>query len=616
MAESVSNPGPNPGPGRPAAATGSEAAAERILQQVDDQPTAEAAARALLAGLCAAAGWEAARLELLGGLVRRPLWHVVPGRGTASASAAAAERRLSPVFLGEPLRGRADMRWETISRDEGASFLFPIRAGEELIAAVECFPGEGAFPGLQLLELSAAVCALAAPILLRKPPEDVSAGPLPVDPLTGLASRCYLQQRAEAALESCRRVPQRTAALIHLALDRFRVINDGAGPGTGDEILRELGARLRKALRPEIVAARVGGDEFAVLLEALHDPGLALRTADRLQRVLAEPVRLPAREVYVSASVGVAFAGEKCASADDLLRHAATATNRAKSLGVGRRAVFDRAMHASALAALQLETDLRRAVDLGEVAVHYQPVVALPDGGICGFEALARWRHPDGGWIAPAVFIPAAEKAGLIGRLGLGVMRTACQAARLLQVGAGRPMTMSVNLSARQLFEPTLLEQLAHLLGSTGMDPSQLRLEVTESILVEHLQAAAQVLAKVRKLRIGVCMDDFGTGYSSLNYLHRLPIDTLKIDRSFITALEEGEKAVTIVNAIVQLGLELGLEVVAEGVETVAQSEILAELGCPHAQGFHFARPLGIDEACALVRAEGAATTSRGLRAG
>ena len=613
MAEEASLEGACPGPAEPAVAPEQlpgQATAQRILQEVDDQPTAEAAARALLAGLCAEAGWEAARLELRGGLVRRPLWHVSPGRMPRRVLSAAVERRRSPVFLGEPLRQRADLRWETIARDGGSSFLFPVRAGDELTAAVECFPAGGVFPGLLLLELSAAVCSLSGPILLRKPSEQASAGPPEDDALTGLASRSYLQQRLAAAVESRRRMPQSTAALIHLALDRFKVINDGIGPDAGDEILREVAARLRKALRPEIVAARLGGDEFAVLLETLHDPGLALRTAERLQRVLAEPVSLSAREVYVSASVGVAFAGEQCASADDLLRDAATATNRAKSRGVGQRTVFDGTMHASALAVLQLESDLRRAVDRGEIEVHYQPVVALAGGAICGFEALAHWNHPERGWVPPAVFIPAAEKAGLIGRLGLGVMRNACQAARLLQVGAGRPLTMSVNLSAAQLFEPTLVEQLAQVLGATGMDPSELRLEITESILVDHPQAAAEVLARVRKLRVRICMDDFGTGYSSLSYLHRLPIDILKIDRSFIAALAEGEKAVAIAGAIVQLGLELGMEVVAEGIETGAQAEILRELGCPYGQGYRFARPLGIDAACAAVRPARAAATN------
>ena len=604
--------GAGPGPAGPAVAPEhlpGQATAQRILQEVDDQPTAEAAARALLAGICAEAGWEAARLELCGGPVRRPLWHVRPGQMPLRVLSAAVERRRSPVFLGEPLRQRPDLRWQTIGRAGGSSFLFPVRAGGELAAAVECFPPDGVFPGALPLDLSAAVCSLSGPILLRKPSEDASAGVPQGDPLTGLASRCYLQQRLAAAVENRRRMPQSTAALIHLALDRFSVINDGIGPDAGDEILREVAARLRKALRPEIVAARLGGDEFGVLLETLHDPGLALRTAERLQRVLDVPISLSKREVYVSASVGVAFAGEQCTSADDLLRDAATATNRAKSRGVGQRAVFDRTMRASALAVLQLESDLRRAVDRGDIEVHYQPVVALADGAICGFEALARWNHAERGWIPPVVFIPAAEKAGLIGRLGLGVMRSACQAARLLQVGAGRPLTMSVNLSAAQLFEPKLVEQLAQILGATGMDPSELRLEITESILVDYPQAAAEVLAKVRKLRVRICMDDFGTGYSSLSYLHRLPIDILKIDRSFIAALEEGEKAVAIVGAIVQLGLDLGMEVVAEGVETAAQAEILRELGCPHAQGYRFAHPRGIDESCALVRYAGPAGT-------
>ena len=612
MAEEPSIPGRSGGasPSDPPDPARARAAAERVLQQVDDEPTAEAAARALLSGLCAEAGWEAARLELSGTQIRRAIWHLVPGSATAAALAAAVERRLSPVFLGERLRGRPDLRWETVTREGGSSYVFPLRAGDELVAAAECFAGDTTFPGLPPLELSAAVCSLSGPILLRKPPEHASAGPPQVDAVTGLASLSYLQQRLAAAVETCKRMPQSTAALIHLALDRFRVINDGVGPEAGDEILREVAARLRKALRGEIVAARLGGDEFAVLLETLHDPGLALRTAERLQRALSEPIALPTREVYVSASYGVAFAGEKCASADELLRDAATATNRAKSRGVGQRAVFDHSMHASALAALQLESDLRRAVDHGDLEVRYQPVVALSDGIVSGFEALARWNHPERGSIPPTIFIPAAEKAGLIGRLGLRVMRTACQTARLLQVGAGRPLTMSVNLSAAQLFEPTLMEQLAHVLGTSGIDPSQLRLEVTESVLVDRPQDAAAVLARLRNLRVRICIDDFGTGYSSLSYLHKLPVDMLKIDRSFVVALEEGERAVAIVESIVRLGAALGMEVVAEGVETREQAEALRRLGCPQAQGYLFAHPLGVDDACAAVGASSVPTTA------
>ncbi|HET9753219.1 MAG TPA: bifunctional diguanylate cyclase/phosphodiesterase, partial [Myxococcales bacterium] len=421
-------------------------------------------------------------------------------------------------------------------------------------------------------------------------------------PLTGLAARGPFMQRLAAAVERTRHSPGTAVALILLNLDRFKVVNDSLGHGAGDELLRGIAGRIRSALQAGALAGRLGGDEFGVLLERIHDPGTALRTGERLQRALEQPFLVAGREVYATASVGVAFSGEQCLRAEDLLRDADIAANRAKTLGVGQRTLFDRSMHASAVARLTLESELRRAIDSGQLAVYYQPIVALEGGEIGGFEALARWHHPELGWIPPARFVPAAEEAGLIGRLGSFILREACAGMRILQMSARRQLTLSVNLSASQLFAPGLIGEVAEVLGSSGIDPSQVRLEITESVLVDRIDEAAGVLQRLRGLNLKVSMDDFGTGYSSLSYLHRLPVDVIKVDRSFVVALASGGKAEGIVAAVVALARNLGCDLVAEGVETAEQENALRRLGVVYAQGYRFSPAVPAREAEWLLR--------------
>ena len=361
-----------------------------------------------------------------------------------------------------------------------------------------------------------------------------------------------------------------------------------------------------------MLAARVGGDEFGVLLDRVHDPGLAVRLGERLQRTLNQPFRVGIEEVYASASVGVAFGGQDLARAEDLLRDAGIAAQRAKGQGVGRRALFDSSMRASVVAQLTLDNDLRRAVEAGHIQVHYQPVVSLVSGAVGGFEALARWNHPDLGFIPPSRFIPAAEQAGLIGRLGNHVLREACAGMRLLQMSAREPLSMSVNLSAAQVFDPALVGDVAEVLGSSGIDPSRMRLEVTESMLFDRIEAAAVVLQRLRALNVRICIDDFGTGYSSLSYLHLLPVDILKVDRSFVAALAEGGKAEGIIAAIVALSTNLGLELIAEGVETEQQASALRRLGVEQAQGFHFAKAMEVEQCAGILGGIPAARRSSG----
>jgi len=574
------------------------ALAERASRLADEAPTADEAARVLLAQVCAEAGWDAARLELRNEFERRPVWHVRRRRRLPSLRAAAEERRHAATFLDEGLRGESP--WLRRQRQAGLSFLFPLTAGSRLVGALETFaqvePAEG------LLELTRALCEACSPVLARKPAAaSLSWGV--ADPLTGLAARPLFMQRLATAVERARRSPGTAVALIVLALDRFKLVNDGLGHQAGDELLRGIGRRIAEQLRPGTLAARLDGDEFGVLLERVHDPGLVLRLSERLQRALDQPFRVAGEEVYASASLGVAFGGQDLGRAEDLLRDADIAAQRAKGEGVGRRALFESSMRTRLVAQLALDSDLRRAVEGGQIEVHYQPVVSLVSGAIGGFEALARWRHPELGFIPPARFIPAAEQAGLIGKLGNHVLREACAGMRLLQMSAREPLSMSVNLSAAQVFDPALVGDVAGVLDASGIDPSRMRLEVTESMLVDRIEAAAVVLQRLRGLNVRICIDDFGTGYSSLSYLHLLPVDILKVDRSFVAALGQGGKAEGIIAAVAALASNLGLELIAEGVETEEQAAALRRLGVTQAQGWHFAKAMDLQHCAARMAA-------------
>ena len=573
-------------------------ASEAVARRADDAPTADQASRVLLAQVCAKAGWDAARLELRNEEERRPIWHIRPRRPLDAFRTAAEERRHAASFLDEAMR--SETGWKRVSRPAGDSFLFPLLAQGRLIGALEAFGPADLTDAARELTLS--ICAAVAPVLARKPAEGSLLARGLADPLTGLAARPLFMQRLVTAVERVRRSPGSAVALILLSLDRFKVVNEGLGHAAGDDLLRGIARRIREALRPGALAARLAADEFAVLLERIHDPGLAIRTAERLQRALDQSFKVAGREVYASASVGVAFGGQETARAEDLLRDADTAAHRAKADGVGGRALFEKSMHASAVAQLTLESDLRRAIDTGQLTVHYQPTVSLSTGSTTGFEALARWFHPELGAIPPVRFIPAAERAGLICRLGNAVLREACAGMRILQMRVPQPLSMSVNLSAVQLYDPALVDDVARILESSGVDPSRLRLEVTESMLIDRIEAAAAVLQRLRRLNLQICMDDFGTGYSSLSALHRLPIDVIKVDRSFVNALTEGGKPEGIVAAIIGLSRSLGLELIAEGVETEAQAAVLRRLGVQLAQGYHFARPTSLQDCSAALR--------------
>ena len=421
------------------------------------------------------------------------------------------------------------------------------------------------------------------------------------DPLTGLPNRHLFLEHLARAILRARERDDYLFAVLFLDLDRFKLVNDGLGHHVGDELLGVVARRIRAALRAEDTVARFGGDEFAVLLTDIGDPALADGAAERIQRAIAAPVNLDGYEVFTSASIGIALSSSAYGRPEYLLRNADMAMYRAKAAGTGRHEVFDRAMHARALLRLQKETELRRALEREELRLYYQPIVSLRTGRIEGVEALLRWMHPERGTVAAGDFIPLAEETGLIHPIGRWVLEEACR--RAAEWGRRpRPVAVSVNLSVRQFAQPELIEQVSRALREAEADARSLRLEVTESVLVESPDAAAATLGLLKALGIQVHLDDFGTGYSSLSLLHRLPLDVLKGDRSFVGRMgPEGDDADTMVRTITTLASSLGLATVAEGVETPEQLAALRALGCDAAQGFLFSHPLDAAATRALL---------------
>ena len=422
------------------------------------------------------------------------------------------------------------------------------------------------------------------------------------DPLTGLPNRRLFLDRLAATAERGRRRGGGAFSVLFLDLDRFKLVNDSLGHPVGDRLLCAVAERLRGCVGPADTVARLGGDEFALLLDGAGAEAAA-RTAADVARALAPAVALDGYEVHATASIGIAPGPGDGPEA--LLRAADAAMYRARAGGPGRWEVFDGAMHARALARLRMETDLRRALERDEVTAHYQPIVSLETGRVVGVEALARWRHPERGWVAPGEFVPPAEETGLILGLGRGVLARACRDLRAWTdaVPGADALGVSVNLSVRQLAQADLVEQVRAAVEAAGVDAARLRLEVTESVLVEHPEAAAATLTRLKGLGVRIWMDDFGTGYSSLAVLHRLPLDGLKVDRSFVAAMATDGRAGRVVASVLALARSLGLEVVAEGIERADQLAGLRALGCDHGQGFLFSPAVPPDSLAPLLTA-------------
>ena len=425
------------------------------------------------------------------------------------------------------------------------------------------------------------------------------------DSLTGLPNRALFIDHLKLAVNHCRRRKGYLFAVLFIDLDRFKIINDSLGHMAGDELLIAIARRLEICLREGDTIARLGGDEFTILLDGIKDYGDAHRVAERVQEVLEQPFGLAGRELFVTASVGIKYSGGGDEQPEDLLRDADTAMYCAKALGKAQYQVFDEKMHTHALTLLEIESDLRRAIEEEEFEVHYQPIVSLKSGRISGFEALVRWHHPERGLISPSDFIPIAEENGLIIQIDRWVLKQACLQMRKWQeaLPVTRRMKISVNLSCKQFMQPTIVSQVLETLQETGLDPSSLKLEITESVMMERGDYVMSVLEQLSTAGIELSLDDFGTGYSSLSYIHHFPVTALKIDQSFIKRIGREQNG-EIVRAVVALARNLGLEVVAEGIETVMQLDQLKALGCEQGQGFYFSEPIGEESATELIQKE------------
>jgi diguanylate cyclase (GGDEF)-like protein/PAS domain S-box-containing protein len=442
----------------------------------------------------------------------------------------------------------------------------------------------------------------------RKVAEEQLAHRAFYDPLTDLPNRSLFLDRLRHALRRATRRKDYAFAVLFLDIDRFKLINDSLGHMAGDRLLVMIARRLEVSLRPGDSVARLGGDEFTVLLDDIKDITDATTVAERIQKELSTPFDVGGQEIYTSSSIGIACSTTGYQRPEDVLRDADTAMYRAKARGRARHALFDTAMHAHVVRQLQLEAELRRAIERDEMFVQYQPIVSLETGRVSGVEALARWRSTERGLVEPSEFIAVAEETGLIQSLGRWVLHQACLEAnqwRTKNPTIG-PCSLSVNLSSKQLSQPDLASVIGEVLDETGLPAELLQLEITESAILEHPEAAAVTLKRLKELGVRLSIDDFGTGYSSLSYLQRFPIDSLKIDRSFVQHLGveraiDGDDA-RIVRAIVMIGRNLGKQVIAEGVETADQLQLLRDVGCDFAQGFFFAKPLDGESCRNLLR--------------
>jgi diguanylate cyclase (GGDEF)-like protein/PAS domain S-box-containing protein len=427
------------------------------------------------------------------------------------------------------------------------------------------------------------------------------------DDLTGLPNRVLFMERLTQAIAKIKEDPDERFAVLFLDLDRFKVVNDSLGHLMGDQLLVSFAQRLQSCLQPEDTFARLGGDEFTILLSRIKSVEDATRIAETIHQVLKSPFNLSGYEVFTSASIGIALGTDQYVEAADVLRDADTALYGAKERGKAWHIVFDPAMYDQAVALLKLETDLRWAIARQELQVVYQPIVSVATGKITGFEALVRWQHPEKGLISPAEFIPVAEETGLIIQIGQFVLRESCQQLKRWhrEFPQFQHLSMNVNLSGRQFSQPYLVEEIQQLLQELELDASSIKLEITESAIMSSPEQAANILQQLKALGINLCIDDFGTGYSSLAYLHCFPIDVLKIDRSFTNRIDSDGEQLAIVRAIVTLASNLGMSVVAEGVETVNQLVQLRLLKCDQAQGYLFSKALSGDKISFLLATRG-----------
>lgn len=426
------------------------------------------------------------------------------------------------------------------------------------------------------------------------------------DRLTGLPDRTLFLESVEAALRHSRQIDDSEFAVLLLNLDRFKVANESLGHGAGDQVLISTARKLEACIAPGDVVARLSGDEFALLLNRIKSEEEAIQTAERIQKRLSLPITANRQEIFVSVSIGIVTARIGHTRAEEVLRDAHSAMDRAKASGKARYEIFDKGMTSRAGSSLQMEADLRRALGRFELRLDYQPIISLSTGIIDGFECLIRWHHPTRGLVSPGQFIPLAEETGLIIPIGFWALKEACGQLAKWQSGnrpRALPLTVAVNISPKQFAQPNFVEQIKQIIKRSNVDPSYLKLEITESAIMDNTEAAIEMVGQLKASGIKICLDDFGTGYSSLSYLHRFPFNVLKIDQSFVSHMDSDAKNEEIVRTIIALGHNLNMDIVAEGVERAPHLAQLRALNCHYGQGYFFAGGMDARNAQELVTA-------------
>ncbi|WP_016952277.1 bifunctional diguanylate cyclase/phosphodiesterase [Anabaena sp. PCC 7108] len=449
----------------------------------------------------------------------------------------------------------------------------------------------------QYLAIRTDITNLHDELRLRKQAEEQLIHNAFHDPLTGLPNRTLLEERLELAINRAKRLESYHYAVLFLDLDRFKVINDSLGHLAGDQLLQSIAQKLKTHLRDIDLVARLGGDEFVILLEDIESIEATIKITKRILIDCQTSLMINGNEMFISTSIGIVFATKEYRQAADLLRDADIAMYRAKAQGRNSYKIFDAQMHTQAVNRLTLETDIRKALEREEFVVYYQPIVDLIGGRLVGFEALVRWLSPTRGFVCPGEFIPIAEETGLIVQIDRWMFSTVCQQLAKWKTNFVHfPLYVSINLSAQDIRQTSLVEDIDRILAQTGLEGESIVLEITESMLIEDINKTIDLLTQLKDRKIQISIDDFGTGYSSLNYLHRLPADHLKIDRSFVSQMEEGNRNYQVVSTIIALSNQLGLAVVAEGIETPQQLQWLQQLGCELGQGYLFSPPLASQE--------------------
>ena len=494
-----------------------------------------------------------------------------------------------------------------------AAFAFPVLVKKEVAAVFEFFSNQRVEPKPFFLQLLAEIGAQLGRVVERKQVEKQLIFDASHDFLTKLPNRALFMSRLSELIHLRKTDHSISFAVFFIDLDRFKIVNDSLGHQVGDALIREvtnrLSASLAKSALSEMLStsatlpllARFGGDEFTILMSDCHNVSCATAFADEIKLRLADPFQIEGHEIYVTTSIGIVLSSVEYSEADEILRDADIAMYHAKEQGKARYEVFDRSMYAVAINRLEMEITLRKALSHKEFVLHYQPIISITTFEIVGFEALIRWRHPDGSLVSPDRFISVAEDTGLIVPIGMWVLKTACEAASHWNSArpSKKPMLLSVNVSARQLVEPNFVEEVKRTIAVSGIEPRIVTLEITESLIMRDIGRAIAVLSELREFGLSFSIDDFGTGYSSLSYLHRFPLQVLKIDRSFVNRLGLDTESVALVKTILAMAHGLGMKVVAEGVETESQLKQLIAFGCEFAQGYLFHRPL--DEEAVFV---------------